>query len=294
MRRLFLAAALAILALPSVGADDTRADPSSPAGVLGALIVNTAAGRSWDEAYGATKSDRNPYGLDEKALLKAAGATRLSQDMTGSAIKAGELSVLPQFNTPGGKFSANLDTPPMIPFAFLRKGVCQAGYVRGFPAPTETWTVALDGRPCSAYSVEDIKFADYQVIQEAIDNAPRALSDADLELLVRAAYTAAVTHSAAHGNYFAKDGTFGELRDAVAAGIVEFKGVVVQETPAESLEAARQCLAAVGTEVRVATTEKGDGVSLVATTDGRTFSYDYDPHESTGVEVAPAADCIAP
>ena len=120
------------------------------------------------------------------------------------------------------------------------------------------------------------------------------LSDKDLELAVRAAYNGAAAFAAAHGNYFARDDVFVPLRDAVRAEMLEegYGAALVPDGPAADLATARQCLASPGTELRIAISTYGDGLSLVAVTDARMFSYDYDPHKAPDIVVAPTADCV--
>ena len=122
-----------------------------------------------------------------------------------------------------------------------------------------------------------------------------SLSDPDLELAVRAAYNGAAAFAAAHGNYFARDGVFAPLRDAVAAASASaYPSVVVPADIAADLDAAKVCLAAPGTELRIASNTYGDGITLVAVTDRRVFAYDYDPHQAAEIKVVAAADCIKP
>ncbi|MEO6636362.1 MAG: hypothetical protein ABIN41_12255 [Devosia sp.] len=292
--RLLLFSLLILASAPSAFAADAIADPQSPVGLVGQLIVDSADGRSYDEAFAQTKSSFNVYGLDEGLLLAASGMRRLSQDMTGSGVRANELSILMTFNTPGGKFTPNVQTPPMIPFAFLKDEVCQAGYAVGFPAPDKVYAIDLADAPCSAYSVSDRKAEDYRAIEESIENAAHSMGDAALEGAVRAAYAAAAAHAASRDNYFARDGAFAPLREAIVAALDtdEFKAVLVPAEPAADLEAARICLPSVGTELRIAVNAYGDGLSLVAVTDTRTFSYHYDPHETAEIVVSPAAPCL--
>lgn len=124
---------------------------------------------------------------------------------------------------------------------------------------------------------------------------PAGLSDAELERAVRAAYTGAAAYALAHGNYFARDGVFPPLHEAVAAELVAegFSTVAVPEQPAADLAAARVCLAAPATELRIAPNLFGDGVTLVAVTDARYFAYVYDPHAADDIKVTAAADCTA-
>lgn len=122
---------------------------------------------------------------------------------------------------------------------------------------------------------------------------PPGLSDGELEMAVRAAYSAAAAFAAAHGNYFARDGVFGPLHDAVAAAsAAAYPAVVVPADIAADLDAAKVCLAAPGTELRVASNTYGDGITLVAVTDRRVFAYEYDPHKSSDIKVLAAADCM--
>ena len=81
---------------------------------------------------------------------------------------------------------------------------------------------------------------------------PQGLSDGELEMAVRAAYSGAAAFAAAHGNYFARDGVFAPLRDAVAAASASaYPSVVVPADIAADLDAAKVCLAAPGTELRI-------------------------------------------
>lgn len=124
---------------------------------------------------------------------------------------------------------------------------------------------------------------------------PQGLSDGELEMAVRAAYSGAAAFAAAHGNYFARDGVFAPLRDAVAAASASaYPSVVVPADLAADLDAAKVCLAAPGTELRIGSNTYGDGITLVAVTDRRVFAYDYDPHQAAEIKVVAAADCIKP
>jgi hypothetical protein len=111
---------------------------------------------------------------------------------------------------------------------------------------------------------------------------------------VRAAYAGAAAYASAHGNYFARDAVFAPLRDAVAAELVKqgLASVVVPARPSADLAAAQRCAWAPVTQLRIAINLYGDGLSLVAITNARVFSYHYDPHKAADIVVAPAADCI--
>lgn len=116
-------------------------------------------------------------------------------------------------------------------------------------------------------------------------------SDASLEQVVRTAYAGAAAFASAHGNYFARDGVYPPLHDAVAtalaAGGYPSVGIV---GPADG-DASRACRRQPGVELRIGTNIYGDGVSLVAATSFRVFAYHYDPHQAADIVVTPAAAC---
>lgn len=114
-------------------------------------------------------------------------------------------------------------------------------------------------------------------------------------MAVRAAYAAAAAFASAHGNYFARDGVIPPLHDAVASAVTAaYASVLVPADAAADLDAAKVCLKVPGTQLRIATNTYGDGITLVAVTDGRVFAYDYDPHKSADIKILAAADCIKP
>jgi hypothetical protein len=121
---------------------------------------------------------------------------------------------------------------------------------------------------------------------------PPGPTDAELEQIVRVAYTAAAAYARTDTNYFARDGVVAPLRSAIEdeLGRQGHTYVNVPEAPAADLEAARIC-AASGTELRYAVNMFGDGITLAAVTDRRVFSYHYDPHEEAAIVVAPSQDC---
>ena len=118
-------------------------------------------------------------------------------------------------------------------------------------------------------------------------------SDYLLERMVRAAYTGASAFARENGNYFARDGVFAPLREAVAAELdgEGIAGVSVPEAAAESFAAASTCLSAPGRELRLVSNLYGDGLELVAVSSTRMFAYRYDPHDNTTVELVTARDC---
>lgn len=124
---------------------------------------------------------------------------------------------------------------------------------------------------------------------------PPGPTDAELEQVVRVAYSAATAYARSNKNYFARDGVFDPLRPAVEDELgrqgLTFVNVVGE--PAPDLEAARAC-AGEGTELRIGVNIFGDGIDLAAATDNRVFSYHYEPRENAAIAVAPAAACGAP
>jgi hypothetical protein len=121
---------------------------------------------------------------------------------------------------------------------------------------------------------------------------PPGPTDAELERIVRVAYTAAAAHARLNTNYFARDGATDALRSAIEdeLGRQDLNFVNVPEAPVSGLEAARIC-AASGTEVRFAVNMFGDGITLAAVTGRRVFSYHYDPHENAAIVVTPSQPC---
>ena len=124
---------------------------------------------------------------------------------------------------------------------------------------------------------------------------PPGPTDAELEQVVRVAYTAAAAFARSNTNYFARDGVFDPLRSAVEdeLGRQGLTFVTVSGEPAADLDAARAC-AGDGTELRIGINIFGDGIDLAAATDERVFSYHYEPRETAAIFVAPAAACTKP
>jgi hypothetical protein len=121
---------------------------------------------------------------------------------------------------------------------------------------------------------------------------PPGPTDAELEQIVRVAYTAAANHARKNTNYFSRDGVVDPLRSAIEdeLGRQGLTFVEVAGKPAADLAAARVC-AADGTELRFAVNMFGDAISLAAVTSKRVFSYHYDPHEDAAIMVKPSEDC---
>ena len=154
-------------------------------------------------------------------------------------------------------------------------------------------TLALAAAPAWAQEASSSSSSASEMSSVEPPVVPAGMSDADLERVVRAAYTGASAYALAHGNYFARDGVLPPLREAVAAELAAegFSAVALPEEPVADLEAARVCLAAPGTELRIGANIFGDGVTLVAVTDTRYFAYVYDPHAADDIKVTAAADC---
>ncbi len=121
---------------------------------------------------------------------------------------------------------------------------------------------------------------------------PPGPTDAELEQIVRVAYTAAVAQARKDTNYFARDGATDALRSAIEdeLGRQGLTSVNVPESPVADLKAAQACTEQ-GTELRFAVNMFGDSISLAAVTDERVFSYHYDPHEDAAIVVAPSRAC---
>ena len=121
---------------------------------------------------------------------------------------------------------------------------------------------------------------------------PPGPTDAELEQVVRVAYTAAAGYARRNANYFSRDGVVDPLRSAIEdeLGRQGLTFVEVAGKPSTDLKAARAC-APEGTQLRFAVSLFGDAISLAAATDKRVFSYHYDPHEDAAIVVAPAAPC---
>lgn len=121
------------------------------------------------------------------------------------------------------------------------------------------------------------------------------VSDAELEQIVRVAYTAAAAHARKNTNYFARDEDYDALRVVIEdeLGRQGLTSVGVPEAPVADLAAAEVC-ADEGAELRFAVNMFGDSITLAAVTARRVFSYHYDPHEATAIAVKPAQDCTKP
>jgi hypothetical protein len=277
------------------------ADPESPVGTAGGVILYFVNGRTLEEAS-ASGDTFNPFGIDGEGLLYNIGSFFITAEYAGEPVHEGELSIYPQFGTPYGGFEASASTPGIIPFAFLKVGVCHAGYVTGFPVPSEVYSVALDAASCHAENVTGIAYTSYLATAPSVEptepSEPAVLgfdpanpSDIDLDLAVWAAYNAAARLTETNPEYrFIVDGDFETVRAAMAAEmeIEGLPGVVVEQ--AASQAEAHGCAPDGITVLRVAFTAGESGIVLVAASDRRQSSYYYEP-SMTEIDVRVAREC---
>lgn len=122
---------------------------------------------------------------------------------------------------------------------------------------------------------------------------PPGPSDAELETIVRVAYTAAAAHARRNTNYFARDDDFAALRVVIEdeLGRQGLSFVTVPEAPIADLTAAQACTED-GTQLRFAVNMFGDSITLAAASTKRVFTYHYDPHEDAVIVVTPSQDCL--
>lgn len=122
---------------------------------------------------------------------------------------------------------------------------------------------------------------------------PPGPSDAELEAIVRVAYTAAASHARRNTNYFARDDDFAALRVVIEdeLGRQGLTFVTVPEAPVADLAAAQACTED-GTQLRFAVNMFGDSITLAAASTKRVFTYHYDPHEDAAIVVTPSQDCL--
>lgn len=310
-RRFWHAAGLAVaLCAPAAGQDSAplvrAADPASPEGIAGEVILYFAGGRTLAEAGGPAF---NPFGIDGDRLLFALGAFFVTTEYRGEPVHEGELSIFPQFDTPFRDFTPSVATPGIIPFAFMQKGVCHAGFVAGHPAPDSVYAVDMTDQLCHAGIVEELVYAQYAAAnpqqsepeaepeaepappQHAFD--PAIPSDLDLDVAVWAAYGAASEIANADPDYlFAREGSFAELRAAIAAAL-EREGLagIAIEGPVVEPGASFGCAEPATTVLRVGFAAGNGGIVLVAASHRRQSSYVYDPDVSFELDIRPAREC---
>jgi hypothetical protein len=316
MRRRF-AGALAGLALLfsagaalAAGADAVGrvAEPGSPVDKAGQAILYFVGGRTIEEA---ANDGFNPFGIDGEMLLYTAGSFFINSTAhAGEDLHEGEFSIFPQYQTPRGAFAPSAEQPPVIPFAFMKSGVCHAGYVGGFPVADRVYEVDLAGAACHAASVEDLLYAAYETggaaapleapgVEEAPQPAPVTFnpampSDGDLALAVWAAYNGAYARAMQHPDYLFFNGRdYQAVHDAMAAELRKegLQDIVIAGVPSASFAATRACGRSGQTELRVAFTPDGSGIAISAVSSRRIYGYEYDPAVSRELVTLAAREC---
>ena len=210
-------AAMAVLLSASAGlGQEARISPAHPdtwPAVTGEVLLHFVAGRSLQDAGGPAF---NPFGIDGEGLLFSIGAFFVTTEFTGEPVHEGEIAIFPQFETPQGAFTASAETPAIIPFAMVKSGACEAGFIAGHPVPDRIFAVDLTDQICHAATVEQIVYAQYaaaattqpepQTTTVVFD--PAQPQDADLDVAVWAAYHAAYARAVADPDYLFTRGGF--------------------------------------------------------------------------------------
>ncbi|MDP1729702.1 MAG: hypothetical protein Q8L54_00700 [Devosia sp.] len=285
------------------------AEPGSPVEKVGQVILYFVGDRTLEDAGGASF---NPFSIDGEVLLYTAGSFFISSEPgTGQDLHEGEFSILPQYQTPRGAFAPSAEQSPVIPFAFMKGGVCQAGYVGGYPVPAVVYHVDLAGASCHATSVEDLLHSAYEAAasqaaspEPGLDESPvepssmafnaAAPTDGDLELAVWAAYNGAYDKAMQHPRYLFFNGTdYDAVRRAIVARLERegMREVAVSRVPAVDLASTRACGEAGQTTLRVAFTSDGAGIAIAASSPRRVYAYEYDPALSSDLIITEARDC---
>jgi len=286
------------------------AEPGSPVDKAGQAILYFVAGRTLDPTIGSTF---NPFEIDGEMLLYSAGAFFFSPDAReGQEMREGEMSIFPQYRTPGSAFEPSAEQSPIIPFAFKQNGTCYGGYVAGYPVPDAVYEVALTGEVCHATSVEAMVRADYEAMAATTEpqetSAPEATpvepvpadfnpalpSDGDLELAVWAAYNGAYGKAMLHPDYlFFGGGDYDAVLEAMRTELARegLQEIVIPGVPATDFAATRACGWSGQTELRVAFTPDGSGIAIAAVSSRRVYGYQYDPSISWDLVIIEARDC---
>ncbi len=308
--RFVAAAAVVSAALPAAAQDSGAfppADPSSVVGIIGEVILRSAAGRTIEEVGGPSF---NPFGLYEEELLQPVGAFFITVDYTGEAVKEGELSIFPQFNTPFGEFAAGEATPGIIPFALMQQGACHAGFVAGHPAPEAVYAVDMTDQICHAGIVEELVYAQYAAANPTQPQAspepqpdvvppqqqgfdPANPSAFDLDVIAWAAYSGAYATVNEDSDFlFMRNGDDQPVRLAIRDAL-EREGIhgIIFKPPLTDARQAFGCAAPGMTELRMAFTADGAGIILVAASAWRQSVYAYDPEISAELDVRWAHEC---
>gem|GEM_PF-4325186 len=321
-------AAPKVAALPdtSFKGDTAVAAPGSDVDKVGQAILLAVNGRSVKEALQSGASRDNPFELEADPLLLAAGVYFLSDNNTEALATSG-FSIYPDYVTPGGNFEATDATPPILPFAFNRGGICFGGYVTGYPVPDKVLAVDMHDKVCNAATVDDAVRAAYDKLATAPHpqsggktgataegsktGAPKAAapapggdnsvfdghaaSDHDLEMLVYAAYTGAYNQALKHDNFFTRnDLSFAVLRTAILLTLDKagYGAADVETEPTDSADIAKTCSADGDVHVRVAFNSEGAGISVVAVSGRRMAAYEYFPDKSSDLTIVRARGCM--
>ena len=306
----------------SFAGDTAPAAPGSDVDKVGQVILQAVNGRTVKQALEGGASRDNPFELDADPLLLAAGAYFLSNDNTQPLEKSG-FSIYPDYVTPGGNFEASEATPPIMPFAFNRGGICQGGYVTGYPVPDKVYAVDMHGKVCNASTVDNEVHAAYDKLAAAAKPAAgsktvpdaaggavapggdgpadnsifdgHSASDHDLEMLVYAAYTGAYGRALRHDNYFSSQGmSFSDLRDAMRQTLDKagYGAADIEAEPFDAADVAKACAADGDVHLRVAFNSDGTGISVVAVTGTRMAAYEYFPDKSSDLTIVHAQACL--
>lgn len=163
--------AMLLLTTPALAAASTSvpdgatiAAPGSDVDKVGQVILKAIGGRTMQQAIDGGGDNFNPFGLDADPLLTAAGVYFVSNDDTGAAIEQSEFSIYADYVTPGGLFLPSKLTPALLPFAFNRGGKCFGGFVTGYPVGNTIYALDMNGRVCSAKTVDNAVSVQYHKI----------------------------------------------------------------------------------------------------------------------------------
>ncbi|MDR3470219.1 MAG: hypothetical protein P4M09_00755 [Devosia sp.] len=299
---------------------------------LGQVILAAVDGRSVKQALDGGADQDNPFAIDADQLLLAAGVYFLSDANNAGAIAKSELSIFPDYVTPGDRFEANQKTQPIMPFAFNRGGICQGGYVTGYPVPDTIYAVDMHGKVCNAGTIDDEVRAAYDKFAsestqpggaatpgsdaaagadtpdggsiaspaDAIDNSVFdgiSATDHDLEMIVYGAYTGAYNQALKHDNYFSSSElNFADLRRAIRDTLEKegYGATSVDERPSASADVAKACATDGKIALRVAFNEDGVGISVVAVSATRMSAYEYFPQQSSDLKITHTESCVEP
>ncbi|MGN6102985.1 MAG: hypothetical protein ACTHOR_17740, partial [Devosia sp.] len=283
-----------VLGEPKSAAPDTSfrgptavAAPGSDVDRVGQQILSAVAGRTAQQALDGGAPKDNPFELDADPLLLAAGVYFIADAGDGHPLEPSELSIFPDYVTPGAKFTPSDKTPPIMPFAFNRGGICFGGYVTGYPVPDKVFALDMHGRTCSARTVDEVMAVEYasRAGRDAGSSVPSGgpaagqpagasaaggtdetvfdgvtATDHDLERIAYGAYAGAYNQALKHGNFFSSgDLNYAALRSAMRNALEKegYGAANVETSPAASIAAAKACATDGRIGVRVAFNSNG-------------------------------------